>query len=309
MARQLVNKQVILAKYGATPTTSNVVTISKGVIFSPKVKTGEINELTGKVGSKKTYSVADDTTISATISAVARTISDKTTPPSLNEMFKICGLEENIDNTSGSEKVFYTPTSNFPNNGEIVSYIDGEKRAFTGVSGNLKMSFTVGDIVNLNFDIQGFTDAVPTLEANPSVTRDTNKIFVVKSIDGATVGGVTICLTNLDFDMGVDIKKEMCIGSKKFKITDIDPTLTIKDNKNKGNNDHWEAIKNGELKAVVVTLTNTVGDKFIFEANKCSLKDLSEEDSDGKVGISRVYRCENLNGNDNFKITYIKGGN
>ncbi|WP_201353821.1 phage tail tube protein [Hydrogenimonas urashimensis] len=305
MAYQLTNKQVLLAKYGGTPTTSDVVTLAENTFFNTTIKNGTIKEIgTGALGAEKGFVIPDWTAADGTITAIMKATGAAGTPPKLSEMYKICGLTETIDTTAGEEKVTYTPMTQMGQTGEIISYIDGEKRTITGVVSNLKINFTVGELVRIAFDIKGFTDAEPVLEANPSATIDGNSNFVVKSVSAVTIDGATINLTSADFDLGNQIDEIYAIGKKEYVITDFMPTITINEIKQRDSIDHWTDLKNENVKAFVVSLGSSSGEKVTFTANYCKYSGINESDDNGKVVIERSFRCESNAGGDNFEIKY-----
>ena len=302
MARVLTDRQVILAAYNAVPNTDDVVTISEYASLSPKVKTTEVKELGRGLGSTTNYSIPDWTTVEGSITALLR----GGLPPKLAEMYKICGLEEvdEKDDNGNITKVHFYPAETPVTAGNLIVYQDGLKRTITGIAGNLKISFAVGEIVKATFDIKGFTDAEPITEDNPSVTLDDNQIFITESISAVTIGGNTFEVESIDFDMGVDIKEIYAIGAKEYQITDYKPTLSIKNYSNKSNQSHWADIKNGNVKAVSIVLTNGAGNKFTFTANACKLTDVSESDNSGNIEESRTYLCEKDSNGKNFEIIY-----
>ena len=302
MARILTDRQVVLAAYNATPTTDNVVTVSEWSSLSPKVKTTEVKELGRGLGSTTNYAIADWTTVEGSITALLR----GGLPPKLAEMYKICGLveEDDTDSNGNITASHFYPAETPVTAGNLIVYQDGLKRTISGVAGNLKISFSVGDMVKATFDIKGFTDAEPTSEANPAVTLDNNQIFITESISAVTIGGDSFEIESVDFDMGVDIKEIYAIGAKEYQITDYKPVLSIKNYSDKTNQTHWADIKNGNIKAISIVLTNGAGNKFTFTANACKLTDVTESDNSGNIEESRTYLCEKDSNGKNFEITY-----
>ena len=302
MARILTDRQVILAKYNGSPGADDVVTVSEWSSLSPKVKTTEVKELGRGLGSTTNYSIADWTTVEGSITALLR----GGLPPKLAEMYKICGLveEDETDANGNITKVHFYPAETPVTAGNLIVYQDGLKRTISGVAGNLKISFSVGDMVKATFDIKGFTDAEPVSEANPSVILDDNQIFIVDSISAITIGGSSFEIESVDFDMGVDIKEIYAIGAKEYQITDYKPVLSIKNYSDKSNQSHWADIKSGNIKAISIVLTNAAGNKFTFTANACKLTDVTESDNSGNIEESRTYLLEKDSNGKNFEIVY-----
>ena len=302
MARILTDKQVILAAYNATPTTGDVVTVSEYSSLSPKVKTTEVKELGRGLGSTTNYAIADWTTVEGTITALLR----GGLPPKLAEMYKICGLveEDDTDSNGNITASHFYPADTPVTAGNLIVYQDGLKRIISGVAGSLKISFAIGELAKISFDIKGFTDAEPVAEDNPAVTLDDNQIFITESISAVTIGGDSFEVESVDFDMGVDIKEIYAIGAKEYQITDYKPTLNIKAYSDKTNQSHWTDIKNGNIKAVSIVLTNAAGNKFTFTANACKITDISEADNSGNIEDTRTYLLEKDANGKNFEITY-----
>lgn len=302
MAKQLTSNQTLLAKYGGTPDATNVVTMSENVFFSPKVKNGETNDIGTGAGSGKGYVVPDWTTVDGTISLNLRASGAAGDAPACAEMLKICSLAETID---AGVSAAYNPSVPLSSNGTIVDYIDGAKRTITGVVGNLKASFRIGEIAKITADIKGFTDAAPSAEANPTVTLDSNSNMIVTSVDAVTIGGTTINLTSADFDMGAVIEESYATGNEKeFYIQDFKPTITLNDIKAKGNEAHWTDLSAGNIKEIIITLGSTGGKIAEFKASYCSYFDVGESDNKGAVNIKRTFKCESSAGGDNFTFTW-----
>ena len=302
MARILTDRQVILAAYNATPNTDDVVTVSEYSALSPKVKTTEVKELGRGLGSTTNYAIADWTNVEGSITALLR----GGLPPKIAELYKMCGLDEEDekDDNGNITKSHFYPASIPVTAGNLIVYQDDLKRTISGVAGSLKISFSVGELAKATFDIKGFTDAEPVSESNPSVTLDDNQIFIVESISAVTIGGDSFEVQAIDFDMGVDIKEIYAIGTKEYQITDYKPTLSIKAYSDKSNQSHWADIKNGNVKAIEIILTNGAGNKFTFTANACKLTDVTESDNSGNIEESRTYLLEKDSNGKNFEIVY-----
>lgn len=302
MPLQLINKQTLLAKFGGVPAATDVVSLSEPAFVNVKVKTGTFQQVgNGNAGNEKGYSVPDWTTAEVTANATLSPTADGDTPPELSEMFRACGLVETVDlilhNTT------YTPFVGMTQNATLVNYLDGEKRTITGVVSNLVMNFTVGELAKVSFAAKGFTDAEPTLEANPAVTLDANGKFIVDSVQAVTFGGAVINLNSAEFDLGNNVKEVYAIGKKEYAIMDFAPTIKIKDIKQKDVFTHWTDIKNGSLKVFIITLTNGAR-TFTLTANYCTSNEISEGDDNGSTSIDRTFKCEASAGGDNFEIKY-----
>jgi len=301
MAKRLTEKQVFLAKVGGTPSTTDVVDLDSVFIPSLSGKTGEYKQLDGGMGGTKGYVVDDYLSVSGTLSCNLRGNGGGETLPKLSEMLKMCGLNEVVD--SDNHKVTYTPNDTEIANGSVLFYLDGEKREFSGVSANLKLDFEVGTIAKTSFDISGFS-SLSSAEDNPSVTLDSNDVFIVKSISAVTLSGGTLNLKKASFDMGNQMQEIYAISQKEFYRSDYKPTITLEDNAIKGDTSHWDDFLNGNLKSISILLTSKSGNTFTFTAENCRYTEVSESDDSGKVVISRKFSLEKNGSTPNFTIVY-----
>ena len=299
MAKRLVKNSVVLAAVGATPTTSNVVDISDVFVPSFGTKSGEYKQFDGQMGTTKTWIDKDYLTVNGTISAFLKSNGGGANVPLLDEMFKMSGLDgaaADLDGDGVNDAYIYTPNSQELATGEIIWYLDGIKRHFTGVSANLKLDFEVGAPAKASFDIQGYSDT-PTEEANPSVTLDSNNIFVVTAMQAVTLSGTTLSVTSCSFDMGNQINEIYAIGDKTFYRSDFAAKVSITE---KVGNDitFWSEFLSGQIKSIEVTLTDGVGNSFIFSAPTLSYTNINESGTD-ELEVTREFLASN-----DFSITY-----
>lgn len=300
MARRLTEKQVFLAAIGAAPTTSNAVDLREKVMPEVKTKTFDYKVLNGKMGNTKSAVISDYLTYTASVSAFVKA-HDGSNAPKLSAMLKMCGLNESVDANTGV--VTYTPKSDEIASGEIVHYIDDKKYVAHKASANLKIDFEIGNPAVATFDISAFCDE-PIEEANPSVNPfDSNAIFVVDSIQAITLSNVVLQVQKASFDFGNQIDEEYLIGTKEFLRSDFEPKITIEDREIKGDLSHWSDFLSGNIKAIEILLT-AGSRKFRLKANNARYIDVGESDDNGKGLVSRTFRLEPTNGDDNFTITY-----
>ncbi|WP_281950276.1 hypothetical protein [Nitrosophilus kaiyonis] len=299
MAKRLVKNSVILAAVGTTPTTANVIDINDPFSPSFTTKTGEYKQFDGQMGTTKTWIDGDYLAVSGTIGAFLKSNGGGTNIPKLDELFKMAGLTgsaADTDNDGTDDAYKYIPNSDELATGEVVWYLDGIKRHFTGVSANLKFNFEVGAPAKAQFDIQGYSDT-PVEEANPSVSLDSNNIFVVTAAQAVTLSGNTIPVTNVDFDMGNKINEIYAIGDKTFYRSDFTAKVSITE-KVGADLGYWSEFLNGNIKSLEVTLTDGLGNQFIFSAPTLSYTNINEGGSD-ELEVTREFLASN-----DFSITY-----
>ncbi|BAF69587.1 hypothetical protein [Nitratiruptor sp. SB155-2] len=300
MAKRLVKNSVVLAAVGATPTTSNVVDISDPFSPSFTTKTGEYKQFDGQMGTTKTWVDGDYLVASGTISAFLKSNGGGANIPKLDELFKMAGLTGQAVDTDGdavNDTYIYSPNSDELATGEVIWYLDGMKRHFTGVSANLKLDFEVGAPAKAQFDIQGYSDT-PVEEANPAVTLDDNEIFVVTSAQAVTVSGLTLSVTSVSFDMGNQINEIYAIGDKSFYRSDFAAKVSITE---KVGNDigYWSEFLSGAIKSLEVTLSDRSGNKFVLHLPTLSYTNISESGTD-ELEATREFLASN-----DFTITYL----
>jgi len=298
MSRALKDKIVLLAKYGSTPDTSNVVNLLNAVFFTPKPKTTEFKELGRGIGSSKTVAIEDFTTAEGSVETFLRA----GLPPKIADLYKIACLEEELikDDDGNVTEAHYKSPNNPVANGYLTLYIDGEKREITGAVGDLKITFEVGAPAKAVFDIKGFTTLSTISEANPDVTLDDSEIFIVESIDAITIGGEIKEVTNCEFSMGATINEVYAIGTKEYNLTDIKPTITITDYKQAGSFDE----SFNDIKAIDIKLSTASGKTFEFIANNAVMSDISESDNNENITYSKTFVLEKDSNGLNFEIVY-----
>lgn len=301
MSNQLTAKNTFLLKVGSAPSATEVVTTSKDVIISPKAKTIEYSDIgSGKRGNVKTVTVSDWTTADFSVEVKARASGAAGTAPKIAHMLKACGLGETI---VASTSVTYAPSSSFTA-ATAKGYVDGYKRDITGIAGNFTFGGSVGDFVNFNFALKGFTTLTESAEANPAVTLDANKLFIIESITAFTIAGTEIDIKSFEFDLGNDIQETYAANIKEYYIKDFKPTIKVSAIKTAGNQTHWSDLTANTKKELKVVLGTAAGNKLTLTASFCNPMDVSESDDNGKVAYDATWLCENSAGSDNFSLKY-----
>ena len=302
---QYSDKSVVLLKYGDTPTSANALKMCDNATLSIELKKTECKSR-GDGNFPSSEITFDDEGTSAKISPTVslRTPDDLGTAPAVAELFKVCGLAEEI---VADESVTYYPVVDTTTlqKGTLINYVDGEKRVLTGVVGALKFSFTTGEPIKISADLSGYTAIEPTIEANPTdIELDSNSILIVSSVSATTLSGTTINIESLELDLGAEVKDEYLTQAKSFDIVNPAPTITINDKKSKGNISHWSDLKAHTVKSIVIEVVASNGQKMQLKADNLKYNDLSEDDKDGKVYIKRVFDLHPNSNNRKFEIIY-----
>jgi len=293
MSKRLVKNQVLLARVADTPDENFVVDMSEPFTPSYEVKSGNYKALDGKMGTTKTWVVPDYMAVSGSFNCMLKDNGGGDSKPLLDEMFKMSGFDGeavDTDDDDETDTYRYTPNSSELANGNIIFYLDGIKRSFSGISANLKFDFEVGTPAKVSFDIKGFSDK-GVEEANPSVTLDSNALFVVSSVQAVTFSGDTIALTKCSFDLGNSIQEIYAIGQKEFYRSDFSAKVSLSE-KVGSDISYWDDFLSGAVKSLEVELESVNGNKFKFVVPSMSYINVSESGSD-ELEVSREFYCGN----------------
>ncbi len=302
MLNQLSSKNVLLLVTGTEePLAAAVITTANDIFINPKMDSKEYKDAGLGAGSTKTYVNTDLTTVDFTVDVTARSAAGAGEVPKYADLFKICGMSEDI---VADTSVTYKPT--LPGTrGTSKAFLDGEVRTISGISGAFSLSGTIGEFAKLSFKLQGFTDAEPIAEANPNVSLDNNEKLIVQQATLITENGNDIDLESFDIDTGMEVEQVYGVSSKFFYIKDFKPTLKIKAIKTKGNSIHWTDLKNNAIKTIKIVLGSNVGKQMEIKADFCNPSDVSESDDKGIVVFEKSYLCQSSVGGDNFSIKYF----
>lgn len=301
MSRQVTARNTLLFTTAGLPTAADVVTTNGNVLVTPKAKTKEFKDSgNGSTGATRTVTISDWTTADFKVDLIARSSGALGVAPKYAELLKAAGLKETI---SAGVSVVYSPATTFVQ-GSAKAYLDGYMRDITGVAADFSFGGKVGEFVEFNFSLKGFTTLEEIAQANPTVTLDVNKKFIIESATVITVSGATINLESFDFSKGNDIQETYASAMKGFDIVEHKPTLKVTAVKTNGNNAHWSDFKENTRKAFVAVLGSEAGDKLTFSAPFCNPSDVGESDSSGKMVYEQTWLCEESVGNDNFSLIY-----
>ncbi len=302
MSNQLTLKNTVLAKNGGAPVAGDVITTNGLVFVNPKIKSGDYQDMgNGMMGATKTYIDPNWVNAEFDIPVQMKKASALGTAPSIDELFKMCGLAETI---TADTSVAYAPGGT-AGAGQIKVYTDGYVRTLTGVTGNVKISGKVGEPLGATFSVKGFLPAAgATEEANPAVTLDTNVAPLVSKVTVLTVAGTELNADSFDFDIGNQIKELYAMKLSEYYVKDFDPTITVTAVKVKGTDESaWADFAAGTVREIIVQV-GTEGSMIELSIPYAILKDVNEADDNGNVKITRTFRAQASAGNDNYTITY-----
>jgi len=195
------------------------VETSEATLISPEFQSIDIDRISGKLNGKDTVIDLCRTKVSFSAPHTMRT-SDKAgtaldTVPEYGTLLIAAGFDEVIDvSTPGEETVIYTNNNDKVNQSSASVYMDGNRYDMTGsiVSGT-EMNFTVGEVATISNNIEGYLDdAVPTNEANPTITLSDEQVLVVSCADLVTDAGVVIPVKSAKIATNSEISEVYTMG-------------------------------------------------------------------------------------------------
>ena len=280
-------KKAVLVKYDGTPTSADAIKMCEPVQFKPNLRKNSCDAVGDGIGEKKETIVDSTASTQATIGVKARTSANAGELPHINNLYKIAGLQVAIDDDANT--VTYTKAPTMEAKGTIIDYTDGEKRVITKMLSDMTIEFEKGKVVSLQFPISGEMDVIPVNEANPTdIVLDTNSQFVVDKLTTRSFDGGSLQFKKATFKLGNDISESAVMG-EAYRVGKRLPTITIEDDKEVGNIQHWVDIVNQTNRAFSIETVATNGQKMKLEITKMSYENPEESFDDSRVGLSREF--------------------
>jgi hypothetical protein len=305
MATYDSKKTIVLAKYGAATTSADVVDIlnPEQTFVSKTVSGGKYKPATGAKGSQESWANTDNITGSVSLSCYLKANDSGATaldtPPGLSDIFQICCMTETIDSTTPSqETVTYTMNNGAPSAlSEVIVYNDGKKDTFTNPLGDLTVTFTAGETIDVSATITGFTNAAPVAEANPSYVADTEPLIIAKSTDNVSINGVARCAQSVVFKTNNMNNPRYCIGSKAHDNTDFEPTIEVSWFDDSAHSDDiWTLLTNDTEFVFLATCGASSGSKAELKAYAAKVDPTTtptRSDVNGKILYTATLFCKN----------------
>ena len=295
MALLDTKQNVLLFKYGGTPTADDVVNINDVVLVSPDIKQQDFKELDGEMGNTQSYIDEEHTTAQLSIKAKMRGNNKAGdalgTPPAIKDLLLSSGLTQEVQNDGDND----TGVKYYPNQGnlqpsEAFVYVDGRKRVIDGIVSDFKLSGTVGEVVIAEFTSSGYTDVLFVNETNPTVTLDSESLMIVNKVSAITVGSAVLNLKSFDFSLNNDIQDIYAINLAKYERVDFDPKISLTAYEDSAST-AWDDLATQSIKSIVITLGNGAGKTVTLTIGSAKPLTNSESDDSGKLGITREFRC------------------
>lgn len=298
-------KNIVLFKYGGTPTTSDVVNIEEFVNVAPDIKTQEYKELDGELGNTKSYIDDEHTTTNFSLQAKLRG-NDKTgaapdTPPAISNLLKSAGLSETV---TASSDVTYTINHGTLSASQATVYLDGRKRLVDGIVSDFKLTGEVGLCAKVEFTCSGYTNIAFVGEANPAVTLDSEALMIVNKISAVTIDGSTFNLKSFDFGVNNEIIDIYAVDLAKYERVDLDPKISLVGYED-STSTAWADLAAQGLKSIVITLGSGAGKTVELKIDSAMPTTNTENDDSGKLGITREFRCiKDATSGEHFELIF-----
>lgn len=212
-----------------TPPTNFVETNSPLVVV-PNFAKVSTNRMNGAMNSKD-EAVDTCKTSTAFLASVdmRETGAVLTKAPTYAELLKISGFDGSV----GADTYTLSNSASNITRGSAVVFMDGNKFTMTdSLVGDTTIELEIGQIGKVSTTLSGFLDsATPTVEANPTVTLDTENVQIVSCLDVVGVGGVSYPAEKIVFKTNPDIANTYTMGGadglKQDTITDYSITCEI----------------------------------------------------------------------------------
>ena len=175
-----------------------------------------------------------------------------------------------------------------------------------GAKSSFKMSGKVGDRVQVIFNVQG---SYEDREIAPQTLADTagDEIMFNRRLGGMTLNGVSINMSEFEFDMNSTLAYEKFTNVGEFHLSDYAPKLTLKMRLEDGGADGFEEFKSGATMDFVADFRDASGKviwRLFIPKAKLSTQP-SFEDSEGIFVITREFKALSSAGDDNFALYYF----
>lgn len=317
---------LLLSASGTPPTAADFIETIEPVLLAPEIGGGEYSRIRGTLNTgNQRYNDLDNVQAPATVTCYMRSNNVAAdalgTPPQIANALKVSGFKETINTTTaGQETVVYT-NSQAPTNGTAIVYVDGKKyeTASNGVASNASFNFTIGEPATVSFDMQMFLDsAIPTDEANPSVTQSSEPLIIVSGINVLTVGGTVLKANNVTINMNNTIETFYTLGGadklKNKEIVDNGITMDVTyfaDSTTFA--DDYTALQNQTLQAVEIKLgTNASsglvsGKSLLIQAGKAEVQNVTPSSEQDRVSRTLTYRLQNDSVNNDVALSLKYG--
>lgn len=229
------------------------------------------------------------------------------TAPRAGALLKACGLSETVlSNTS----VTYAPTSSNHGSATLYIYKDGRLHIVRGCRGSMKMTFSAGKELMMEFSFMGRYTA-PTVVALPGTVTYESTIKVppvCKSSAFSYNSKTTLVVGTLDFDLANSTVKRTSLNDANaiagFEITDRKPKVTIDPEAQFETSYNLRGDWLSTQRAVSIVATRAAGNIVTLNVPQFNIVKIEYADRDGIV-VEKIEGEASANaGDDSFSIVY-----
>jgi hypothetical protein len=229
------------------------------------------------------------------------------TAPRAGSLLKACGLAETV---VSNVSVTYAPTSS--NHGSVTLYIykDGRQHTITGCRGTMKMNFSAGKNLLMEFTLNG-RYAAPTVASMPAtVTYETTVKVppVCKSSTFSYNSKTTLVVGTLEFDVANSVVKRMSLNDanaiKGFEIIDRKPVFSVDPEAQFETSFAFRTDWATTQRAVSIVATRAAGNIVTLNIPYGNITKIEYGDRDGIQVEKLDGECSASSGDDSFSIVY-----
>lgn len=229
------------------------------------------------------------------------------TAPRAGALLKSCGLAETVvSNTS----VTYAPSSD--NHGSVTLYIykDGRLHIVKGCRGSMKMSFSAGKALMMEYTFMG-RYAAPTVASLPATVTYESTIKVPPVCKASTFSynsKTTLVVGTLEFDLANETVKRISLSDanaiKGFEITGRAPKVSIDPEGQFETSYDFRGDRLTTQRALSVNATRAAGNIVTLSIPQFNITKIEYADRDGIVVEKLDGEASASSGNDSFSLAY-----
>lgn len=200
--------------------------------------------------------------------------------PAWGPLMRACGIAEVVtpDDTPGDGTVEYTPVSDDHESAGLHFHIGPTRHVILGSKGTAVITVNAQGIPTARFTLTGLF-ATPADQARPTVDLSAFQVPQIASNANTptfTLGGVSMVLRELGFNLGNDVQQRLLIGRETIEIVDRNEQITARvEALPLADFNPFSEAATSQRNALVLEHGTTAGKRFKLEAPQCTLARLS----------------------------------
>lgn len=229
------------------------------------------------------------------------------TAPRVGALLKACGCSETVvSNTS----VTYAPISASIGSVTLYLYKDGRLHIMTGCRGSVKLVYSAGKELMMEFNFMG-RYAAPTLVALPTPTFESTVTAppVCKSTTFQYNSKSTLVVGSLELDLGINTVKRTSLNDANaiagFEITDRKPKVTIDPEATIETSYAFRSDRLTTTRALSIVATRAAGNIVTLSIPRFNITKVEYGDRDG-ILVEKLEgeAVESTSLNDSFSLAF-----